>query len=191
MTHIPRITSSIDTLNSTRGSQIIGLLKCVANRGDKITFNYRSIGGRAFIIAISDSTETGNEFTSWRFKTYVDQYHAMYYEKWIPLQDDVYFLSRAYFHIYKTRQTKLQEEEYILLHCDVSEPDDSHHAKYKQSPHLHIKSAEQPLPHAHFALNNTDLQLTLSSLDNLNNALQNAIEMIDNQVLLELASTTS
>jgi hypothetical protein len=189
MAPIPRITQSINDLNAARGRQIISLLKGVANRGDKISFNNRSIGGRAFIIAVSDAAETGNEFTSWRFKTYVDHYHAMYHEIWIPLHEDIYFLERAYFHLYKTQKSKLEEEEYILLHCDVSEPDDSPHAKYKQSPHLHIKSAEQPLPHAHFALNNCDLEFTLSSLENLNNALTNAIQMIDHQVLLELANS--
>ncbi|WP_069660765.1 hypothetical protein [Arcticibacter eurypsychrophilus] len=188
MAHTPRITSSINDLNALRGSQIINLLKGVASRGNKIFCNNRSIGGRAFVISVSDSVETGNEFTTWRFKTYVSQFHAMYYEKWIPLENDIYFLERAYLHIYKTKQTKFEEEEYILLHCDVSEPDDAEHAKYKQSPHLHIKSAEHPLPHAHIALNNCDLNTTLSSLDNLNIALQKSIEMIDNQVLLELTN---
>ena len=186
-TPTPRIVKAIIDLNASRGTQIISLLKGVANRGNKIAFNNRSIGGRAFVIAISDTTETGNEFASWRFKTYVNDFHAMYHEIWRPLQNDEYFLERAYFHIYKTKQSKLEEEEYILLHCDASEPDDSPHSRYKQSPHLHIKSAEQPLPHAHFALNNCDLSNTLSSIDNLHVALENAIEMIDNQVLLTLA----
>lgn len=188
MNYVPRITSSIDDLNTSRGSQIVDLLKTVANKGNKIVCNNRSIGGRSFIIAVSDTTETGTDFSTWRFKTYIPQFHAMYYESWIPFEDEIYFLQRAYFHLYKTKQYKLEEEEYILLHCDVSEPDDSNHSKYKQSPHLHIKSAEQPLPHAHIALNNCDLQFTLSSLDNLNNALRKSIEMIDDQVLFQFAS---
>ena len=191
MPFVPRIQSSINDLNAKRGRQVIDLLKPIANNSSRIQFANRSIGGRSFIIAVSDSVETGNEFKSWRFKTYVPNFHAMYFEAWAPLEEDIYFLERAYFHIYKTKQTRLEEEEYILLHCDVSESDNVDHAKYKQGPHLHISSAEQPLPHSHFALNNCDLEITLSSLENLTLALKKAIEMLDNQVLLELGNSTS
>lgn len=187
MAYVPRIKCSINDLNSSRGKQVKNLIKNVAHDGNRIQFINKSIGGRAFVIAISDTFETGNEFASWRFKTYVPEFHAMYYEVWIPFEEDIYFLERAYFHLYKTKQRRLEEEEYILLHCDVSESDDTEHAKYKQSPHLHIKSAEQPLPHSHFALNNCDLENTLSSLEKLDFALSEAIQMLDNQVLLELA----
>ena len=186
MTPKPRIRSSISDLSTFRGAEIIKLVKSVANKADKVSINLRSIGGRAFVIAISDTIESGTDFTTWRFNTYIPDFHAMYYEIWRPLYEDTYYLDRVYFHLYKTKQTKLEETEYILLHCDASEPEDTEHSIYKQSPHLHIKCAEHPIPHSHFALNICDLHNTLYSLENLTVAIHNAIEMLDKQVLLQL-----
>lgn len=55
--------------------------------------------------------------------------------------------------------------------------------KYKKGPHLHIKAAEAPLPHAHFALNLGHLDAVLESVESLSEAIEYEIIMLKEEVL--------
>lgn len=55
--------------------------------------------------------------------------------------------------------------------------------KYKKGPHLHIKAADDPLPHAHFALNLGHLDAVLESIETLSEAMRCAIFMLKEEVL--------
>jgi hypothetical protein len=77
----------------------------------------------------------------------------------------------------------LKESEYILLHCDASEPDSSPHSKYKQSPHIHVEVAQQPIPKAHIALYNGRISEVLKSRAAFNSALVDSIGMLNSQIL--------
>jgi hypothetical protein len=55
--------------------------------------------------------------------------------------------------------------------------------RYKKGPHLHIKAATDPLPHAHFALNLGHLDAVLESIESLSEALRCGILMIKEEVL--------
>ena len=184
MSFVPRINESINILNSERPSAIIELVKRVANKSNKVICNPISIGSRAFVIGVSDVRESGNDYTDWRFKTYHPDFYAMYYERWKPLDKDIYYLDRIYFHIYKIDYSSGILREYILLHCDASEPDDTEHSEYKKIPHLHISCSPQPVPHSHFSLFNGHDNHVLSSIQNLNDSIGRSIMMIENQVIL-------
>lgn len=179
----PRIIESIDNIRIHRSNQIIDNLKSIAKKTDKIITNDVSVGARSFIIGVSDVKEMGNNYHDWRFKTYLSDFRAMYYERWIPYDKNNYFLDRMYFHLYKMDRENLIDEEYILLHCDAGEPQDSDHFKYKLSPHLHIKSSEYPIPKAHIALNNGNVNDIINSMGKLNMAMSQGISMIENQIL--------
>lgn len=55
--------------------------------------------------------------------------------------------------------------------------------KYKKGPHLHIKAADDPLPHAHLALNLGHLDAVLESIETLSEAMRCAIFMLKEEVL--------
>jgi hypothetical protein len=55
--------------------------------------------------------------------------------------------------------------------------------RYKKGPHLHIKAAEDPLPHAHFALNLGHLNDVLASVESLSDAMKDGILMLREEVL--------
>lgn len=55
--------------------------------------------------------------------------------------------------------------------------------KYKKGPHLHIKAADDPLPHAHIALNLGHLDAVLGSIGTLSEAMRCAIFMLKEEVL--------
>lgn len=178
----PRVITHIDVLRSTRSSTLTALFSGIALRKTGINIGLNSVRGN-IIISVSDGREGGTNFVDWRFKTYVDDIKASYYESWNAHSMGRYYLERAYFHLYKMDVSAQVEKEYILLHCDASEPDGSPHSKYKQSPHLHFESAPQPLPKAHIALYNGGTSEVLKSLDTFNLALNDCIGLLDSQVL--------
>ncbi len=183
----PRILENISELNTHRPGSIIGSVKGVSMLTNGIVCNPVSIGGRSFILGVSDSREMNSNYLDWRFKTYNPDFTAMYYERWKPFEKDTYFLERVYFHVYKLNRSAMESKEYILLHCDAAEPDGTEHSEYKKVPHLHICCAEEPIPHAHFSLYKGARPSVLDSLEMLNAAIKDSIEMIDNQILLRQA----
>ncbi|MCF0050620.1 hypothetical protein LXM25_11150 [Dyadobacter sp. LJ53] len=183
----PRLQLTIDELNSNRVGQIIALFKDLARRRDQINVKQVNIT-RTLILGVSDINESGTEYGSWRFATQTNNFSAMYYERWLPHQYNIYYLDRAYFHLYRTDPIQLRSEEYILLHCDANEPEEAAHAKFKQSPHLHFSFAEQPIPHSHIALNNGNLNEILSSVDLLHEAFRQAVYMINEQILIPISN---
>jgi hypothetical protein len=186
MTHVPRIKVPISDLNGERLTYLRTLFSGIAKRGNNIVVNQKSIGGHSYILGISDSYETGSDYLEWRFKTTKENYFGLYYERWKPFESDIYFLDRVYFHLTRYDSDSRQEKEYLLLHCDASEPDDTPHSLYKRSPHLHISVAEHPLPHSHIALNINSLPIIYKSLDSLQIAINDAITMIREEVIENL-----
>ncbi|MGO8735448.1 MAG: hypothetical protein ACLQVM_21935 [Terriglobia bacterium] len=116
-----------------------------------------------------------------------------YQERWCPVDEKRkrYYLERAYLHLYLTTHVdgEATEKEMVLLHCDPNEADEPkgwlglRHSRYKRGPHLHISTAQQPIPHSHFALNACDLESVLSSVESLTKAMREAVQMLEDQVL--------
>lgn len=185
MSLTPRIKEKLTWLKQNRSAELIHLFNEAALLGKKIQVNFKSISGTV-LIGLSDKVESGNDFNSWRFKTSAKNYSAMYHERWILDKKDVYFLERAYFHLYKNDSETLVEKEYILLHCDASEPIGTPHSEYKQSPHLHIECAEHPIPKAHIALFNGQTEEVLSDLKSFNQAIAHSMSMINSQIISKL-----
>ena len=69
------------------------------------------------------------------------------------------------------------------LEDQVGGLDKSDKGKYKKGPHLHIKAAADPVPHAHFALNLGHLDAVLKSIEALSEALKCGVLMIKEEVL--------
>jgi len=185
MTHVPRIIESIENLNKERRGDLLKIFSPIAQRKRNININGHSVAG-SFIFGISDGRQTGQDFRNWRFQTIAQNITASYFETWTNSGRGKYFLERSYFHLYTLIEEDLKEAEYILLHCDASEPDNTPHAKYKQSPHIHVEVAEPPIPRAHIALYNGRLPEILKSRTSFNNALYDSIEMLNSQVLQAL-----
>lgn len=140
------------------------------------------------VYAVSDICEKGQNFTEWRFRTCTTNYNASYYEIWVTNDYLNYSLSKAYFHLYCIEEEYckiIPNGEYLLLHCDPNE-DDLTHGIYKKNPHLHIKTAKQPLPHAHIALNLYNADQIYSSIGEFTKSIKQSIKMIQDQVITKL-----
>lgn len=184
---MPRVKLTIKDLAS-RGSRIRELLAPLVNSPRTLFFQPKSKFGD-YIIGTHEGSPSTSLYSDWRFRTIAPGFRAMYYEWWKMSEEDKeewWYLYRAYLHIYKLDAAQTEESEYLLLHCDPSEPDGSRHAKYKQGPHLHIHAVSDPrdpLPRAHVALNAGHLDAVLVSADSLTAAIKMSVSMLREEVL--------
>jgi hypothetical protein len=140
---------------------------------------------RKYIIGTHDGSPSKSDYHSWSFATFVPNFRGAYYEIWIELDDGAWHLDRAYLTIYRINQGMPTEmQEFLALHCDPREPDDTAHAIYKQGPHLHIQDAADPIPHAHIALNRGHLEEVLSCVESLSEAIGLAVLMLKEEILV-------
>lgn len=182
MIPVPRIVETIDKLQKSRNADLVKIFSTIAYRKRNINVRSFSVSG-SLILGISDGLETGQNYRDWRFQTISENIKANYHEVWVNQGRGKYFLDRSYFHLYKVIEEGLTESEYILLHCDASEPMTTPHSVYKQSPHIHVEVAEQPIPKAHFALYNGRLVEVLKNRASFDAALLDSIAMLNSQIL--------
>jgi len=136
----------------------------------------------AYIIGMHDGAPPSSNVGDWRFATTVHQFRANYSEVWEEVNEGAWCLRSAYLNIYRTDPATHHESAFLSLHCDPNEADDAPHARYKRGPHLHIEAAVAPLPHAHLALCLGNLDVALSSVDSLTQAMEQAIMMLKEEV---------
>ena len=156
--------------------------------------NERDREGRPCIVLASFSgpQPPSDAFRDWRFATPATNLWGSYFERWVPVDAKArhYFLDRAYLHLYRrSRFDDALDREILGLHCDPNEAVEtaSHqgprHTRYKRGPHIHVSTAEQPIPHSHIALNLGHLSEVLGSFHSLSVALRSAIGMLNDQVI--------
>jgi len=140
---------------------------------------------RLYVLAAHDGAIPNSDYQDWRFSTYRRDFRCKYYEVWKSIDDRffTYELNRAYFTLFRVYRAPLREDSLFALHSDPITGDTEPHAFYKQGPHLHMDFAEDPLPHAHIALNRSHLEDTLVSVESLSTALSVAVNMLREQVL--------
>ncbi len=174
------IQMKIDGLSS-RGKSIQTILRPISHQKQGPAWEQRG-SSREHIIATYDGTRPTAEYRDWRFSTFVRNFQAMYFELWkrSTENDEYWYLDRAYLSIYQV--VDRNESEFLCLHCDPNIANDAKE-KYKKGPHLHIKAANEPLPHAHIALNLGHLDGVLTSIDTLSDAMKTAISMLKEEVL--------
>jgi hypothetical protein len=187
---MPRVKLTITDL-AKRGRRIRELLAPLVDSPRTLFFQPKSKSGD-YIIGTHEGSQPTSFYSDWRFRTIVPGFRAMYYEWWKRSEEsneESWYLYRAYLHIYKIDPAMSQESEYLLLHCDPSEPDGSPHAKYKQGPHLHIHAVtdpRDPFPRAHLALNAGHLDVVLASADSLTAAIKTTVRMLREEILERL-----
>lgn len=138
----------------------------------------------SYIIGVHDGSPVQPHYRDWRFATFINDYRGMYFELWKRLDSFKYNLETACLSIYQTIDSHTQEErEFLSLHCDPTVSNDAPHAIYKRGPHLHIKTADDPIPRAHIALNRCHLDDILSSIQFLSEAIGHAIKMLKEEIL--------
>ena len=164
-----------------RGKKIQTILRPISHQRQGPAWFPRS-SSREYIIGTYDGTRPTAEYRDWRFSTFVRNFRAMYFEIWkrSTENDQYWYLDRAYLSIYQIIDRN--ESEFLCLHCDPNIANDVKE-KYKKGPHLHIKAANEPLPHAHIVLNLGHLDAVLTSIDTLSVAIDTAISMPKEEVL--------
>lgn len=138
------------------------------------------------ILSAYDGSLRTNDYRQLRFATCARHVRAMYFELWksCDLNDNQWFLDRAYLTLFFVERPD-KEVELLSLHCDPEaiERDGKPHSDYKSGPHIHIKTAADPMPKAHFALADGYINEVLRDVKSLTNALKRSLQMIRVEVL--------
>lgn len=137
-------------------------------------------------IGTHDGSPTESNPAEWRFATRVSGLRAAYYEVWTRVGHDRLCLQKAYLNVFRTNRVTNDETKFLSLHCDPNEPNSAPHARYKKGPHLHIQAAQKPFPSAHIALTCGHLDIILSSVESLSDAIGWAVHMLREEVLDEM-----
>jgi len=136
------------------------------------------------VIAAHDGLPNNINFSEMYFKTFAADISGQYYELWKPIdQQEKLRLDRAYLNIFIVNRNTHKYDKLIAIHCDPYEENNELSCLYKRGPHLHVQKAEHPIPKCHFPLNLTDLDNVLSSINNITEALKNAIKIVQDEVL--------
>ena len=182
---MPKIIIPSDKV-SKRGSKFNSILRPLLRNPEEggPTRSIKNLQGSKIAIIGYDKQLTP-DYSNWRFATFHNKFRAVYYEIWLPTdikRQHEWYITKAYLNIYAIDRSTLEEKEYICLHSDP-ESDGHADAYYRKSPHLHIKTAEEPIPKAHIALANYHLEQILASEDNLFRAIAWGVELICDEIL--------
>lgn len=167
----------------SRGQCIQELLRPISKQSSGPAWKQTGKGTYNCVIGTHDGSPPSSSHQDWRFATFVPGLRANYFEVWKRVDEESWYLDRAYLNIFQTDPTTHTESKFLSLHCDPNEQDDAPHAIYKKGPHLHIQAASDPFPHAHIALTSEHLDVVLGSFDSLFKAMEWAMYMLKEQVL--------
>ena len=124
-------------------------------------------------------------FRDWHFQTFASNVMAQYFELWKPFDgDSKLMLYRAYLNVVVVNRETRNFDKLVSVHCDPCEVGETRQVLYKQGPHLHVQKAGSPIPKCHFPLNLGNLNKVLASVDNITNALKDAVTVVCDEVLL-------
>jgi hypothetical protein len=183
---MPVLSASIEEL-SPRGQRVQKLLKPLTKQNNGPAWRRISAYGDIIIATFTGSQPT-SVYRDWRFATIAQNFRGMYFERWMRIDEgnrEFWYLDRAYLTLYQITDKRFGvEKEFLSLHCDPNEPDGLH-AMYKRGPHLHVSAAEEPIPHAHIALNIGYIESVLSSTETLSEAIEWSVIMISEQILVK------
>jgi len=144
------------------------------------------------VIAAHDGVAGTKSFAEMYFKTFTIDILGQYYEFWKPKdKEGKLCLNRAYFNMYIVNRRTHGHDKLVSIHCDPYEENNEGSSLYKRGPHLHVQKAEHPLPKCHFALNFSELDNILSSIDAMTEALKNAITIVQDEVLIRYRNLRS
>lgn len=174
-----------DNLHS-RATSVRKLLSVLKEGGQTVscTVCRKKHAGCKVIAAHEGGIGVAEDFEKWYFGTYAQDVYAQYYEFWQPdAKDKQLKLLRAYLHLALNNKVTHRYEELIAIHCEPYEDEREPHSSYKRSPHVHVVKSESPLPKCHFPLNLRELDRILSSVNNLTEALESAVQILCHEVL--------
>ena len=174
------ITCDIGTLHGARPTDLVSRLSWVSPIRPYVEPKARP--NELILVA-----RYGNQITTaerdWQFPSLVSSIRCRYMERWLPIDQkyDPLRLRNAYFHLDHHEGPDNAPQEIFAFHWEpIAEinPDDVD--AYVRRPHLHIRSAREPLGHSHLVATLTvsdDDQSNVAYLDELLNEVFRLVEV--------------
>ncbi len=160
-----------------RSNEIRKLMLPLSRNGNSVSSKVGT-SPRGFIVfgAFGGSNPQSTNHQDWFFKTQKTGFNASYFEAWKDNGSN-FTLEKAYFKLMLNEDNV--NHELLSLHIDPLENE----CRYKQGPHLHIKTNNDLISKAHISLNLSDMTEVVNSYDKFNNAYKNALLMINEEII--------
>lgn len=162
----------------------IEALLSTLREGARLTCSIGSGGGaRSRVLVAHEGPLPRREAREIRFRLAGGRLWANYFEIWSASDESKQLdLFKAYLTLFRAAQEG-RADELIAIHCDPSEDGPEPATSYKRGPHLHVIAASDPIPRVHFALDLGQLELLLSSLDELETGWKRLVRMLKVEVV--------
>lgn len=171
-------------LASFRSREIEKMLGALSVKGGLRAKQVPTPDAQALVFAVSDGNYMAElDYLSWEFSTVSRRLFGHYFERWIETGrpgSDRYTMERAYLSLY--RRDEDGEQTYIAaLHVD---PQDSTELRaVKQSPHVHIEDAPDPVPSMHLALEFERGHVVCQDRKSLTAAFTRAVKLVAREIV--------
>jgi len=179
---MPQNSISIPKLHP-RCTTIRNLLRPVLRSRDIRTEQLPRVTRRREATVTAWDITNGDSYRDWFFRTPCRAIWGQYFEEWTTNADEtVWHLSQTCLHLFHV-ETPRVPVEIFALHCEPKETGDSFQASLRRGPHVHIRSDNNRLGHAHIPLNLGHIDAVLESCETLTIALRASIQLIAEEVI--------
>ena len=173
----------------SRKREVELLLRPLAQGVNRFTCDKINAGNKTVLYAVRGPTKTTDAHRDWRFRSFVDTIVFRYTESWVSVGEGNFDLSHFSLGLHKSSD-RTDDKEWLSFDCEPTHSESDPHGIYKQGPHLHIKVANDPLPHVHFPLiTATYLPQVLDSSDTLFCAVSDIVATLKEQVLSVISNS--
>ena len=185
------ISLSIQDLKS-RGLQVAQILNPLVESENGPKWDFRSKTSQVTIIAHGGKSSRlyRSRVKDSKFQTACRDCVAGYMEVWRRSSEDdrIYLLALAYLDISVRNENTKGFDEIICLHADPDANEDDESYLYKRGPHIHVSAATDPIPKSHIALELSNNDQILTSLDYFNTVFARSVTMIRDEILYRLTA---
>ena len=182
-----RVISQIRYLAQERPSEIGRRLELVA---DQTPYVQQWSGTGEFRLTAKYGDQLTSHLRDWVFPSSVDSIMCQYGEGWKTAgsDDQLFVLETVYFQL-RYHVTGEQPKEIIVFHWSPSSLLGNHGDQYSYQPHVHLPLAPEPLSKSHIGITLTMDAGSQSTLQFLNQLLDDVIGMVAVEVLERIKST--
>lgn len=163
-----------------RGNSLNSLLRPI--RSNNSPFAWKIVTGVNQIVIATREKNVTSDFRDWRINTFHSNLKANYFEVWRSEKNNLWCMEKCYLNFFYLNRSTQNESEYICIHADPLEINYTH-LIYKQSIHIHISKAEDPIPHGHLAIGHQFLSSIYASEQTFFSHFKEYLQLIVHEIL--------
>ncbi len=182
------IVSDVETLTQVRPGAIRERLRPLSGLtlGVDPKTRYRTLA-----IGVKHGIPSSHNVREWTFPSVAEDIRCHYSEQWLPLDraEGMWEFERVHFHLLREPAYDQGRGEIVLFHWQPHAGDETDDIEYPRRPHLHVNAEDVPLRKAHLAVDLAPTAREVSSIEYLDDLLDEVAKMLKEEVVERLGNT--